>query len=283
VTWVNIAGVATGSGNGTVAYQATANAGSARSGGIAIAGLFFTVEEGSNSAAGFTNAGSMAQLASAGYWTTTITLVNTSHLPAQARLNFFDDNGNPLALPLNFPQSSSGLAAPLLASTLDRIVNPGAQLVVQSTGPNSQPTLSGWAQVLTNGYLGGFAVFSQAIGNTNQEAEVPLDTSHSGDYVVPFDNTNGSASAMALANISATAVTVAISISDDAGNVILSDTITLPAMGHRSFNLADRYGSVTAGRRGTLEFTTPSPGLISVLGLSFNSTGAFSTIPTIAK
>ena len=155
--------------------------------------------------------------------------------------------------------------------------------MVQSTGPNSQPALSGWAQVLTNGYLGGFAVFSQAMGNTNQEAEVPLDTSHSGDYVVTFDNTYGSATAMALANISAKAVTVAISISDDAGNVILSDTITLSAMGHRSFNLADRYGSVTAGRRGTLEFTTPSPGLISVLGLSFNSTGAFSTIPTIAK
>jgi hypothetical protein len=54
-------------------------------------------------------------------------------------------------------------------------------------------------------------------------------------------------------------------------------------MGHRSFTLADRYGTVTAQRRGTLEFKTPSPGQISVLGLSFNATGAFSTIPTIAK
>jgi len=53
--------------------------------------------------------------------------------------------------------------------------------------------------VLTTGALGGFAVFSQAIGNTNQEAEAPLDTSNSADYLVPFDNTNGSATAMALA------------------------------------------------------------------------------------
>jgi hypothetical protein len=137
--------------------------------------------------------------------------------------------------------------------------------------------------VQTNGVLGGFAVFSQAMGNTNQQAEVPLDTSYSGDYVVPFDNTNGSSTAIALANISAQAVTATISISNDAGAVMLSDTVTLPPMAHRSFTLADRYGSVTAQRRGTLEFTTPTPGLISVLGLSFNATGAFSTIPTIAK
>jgi hypothetical protein len=156
-------------------------------------------------------------------------------------------------------------------------------LVVQSTGSNGQPTLVGWAQVLTKGALGGFAVLSQAIGNTNQEAEVPLDTSKPGDYVVPFDNTNGSSTAIALANISAKAVTAAISISNDAGAVILSDSITLPAMGHRSFSLADRYGLVTAQQRGTLEFTTPSPGQISVFGLRFNVTGAFSTIPTIAK
>jgi sugar lactone lactonase YvrE len=283
-SWISITGGGAGNGNGSVTFQAAPNPGAARSGTISVAGLLsFTVEEANAFLVSLSSAGSVTHLASAGYWTTTITLVNTSNLPAQARLNFFDDNGNPLALPLNFPQSSSGLAGPLVASTLDRIVNPGAQLVVQSTGPNSQPTLSGWAQVLTNGYLGGFAIFSQAMGNTNQEADVPLDTSHSGDYVVPFDNTNGSASAMALANISANAVTVAISISDDAGNVILSDSITLPAMGHRSFNLADRYGPVTAGRRGTLEFTTPSPGLLSVLGLNFNATGAFSTIPTIAK
>jgi hypothetical protein len=60
--------------------------------------------------------------------------------------------------------------------------------------------------------------------------------------VVPFDNTNGSSTAVALANISAQSVNVKISIGNDGGAVILSDTITIPAMGHRSFTLADRYG-----------------------------------------
>ena len=283
-SWIAITGGNSGNGNGSVSFQAAPNPGAARSGTVTVAGLLsFTVEEADASLSGLTSAGSITHLASGGYWTTTITLLNTSSSQAQMRLNFFDDNGKPLALPLTFPQSSSASAAgPLLASSLDRTLKPGAQLVVQSTGPNSQPTLAGWAQVLTNGALGGFAVFSQAIGNTNQQAEVPLDTRNSADYVVPFDNTNGSSTAVALANIFVQAVTTAVSIRDDAGNVILSDTITLPAMGHASFTLADRYGSVTAQRRGTLEFTTPSPGLISVLGLSFNATGAFSTIPTIA-
>jgi hypothetical protein len=114
-SWVTITGVGTGTGNGTVTYQVAANSGAARSGVITIANLSFTVEEASASIAGFTSAGSMAQLASAGYWTTTITLVNTGSTAVQARLNFFDNNGNPLTLPLSFPQSSPA-AGPLLAA-----------------------------------------------------------------------------------------------------------------------------------------------------------------------
>jgi hypothetical protein len=285
-SWITITGVGTGSGNGSVGFQAAPNTGAARSGSVAVAGLSFTVEQAAASITGLASAGSMAQLASAGYWTTTITLVNTGSSPALARLSFFDDNGNPLALPLSFPSSSSGGAIPLvlvLASTLDRTLNPGAELVIQATGANSSPTLVGWAQLLTNGAIGGYAVFSQAIGSANQEAEVPLENRNAAGYVVPFDNTNGSATGIALANIYAQSVNTAITIRDDTGAVILTDTLTLPAMGHTSFDLVSRYASSTAQRRGTLEFRTPVAGQITVLGLKFNGTGAFSTIPAIAK
>ena len=282
-SWITITGGGSGNGNGSVTFQAAPNQGVARSGAIMVAGLLtFTVEEADALLTGLTSAGSITHLASGGYWTTTITLINTGSSAAQARLSFFDDNGNPLALPLSFPQSSSA-AGSLLASTIDRTLQSGAQLVLQTTGPNSQPTQVGWAQVLTNGVLSGFAVFSQTMGNTNQQADVPLDAGISAHYIVPFDNTNGSSTALALANTSAHAVTAAISIRNDAGAVVLSDSITLPAMGHRSFTLADRYGSATSQRRGTVGFTTPTPGSLSVLGLSFNATGAFSTVPTIAK
>jgi len=282
-SWITITGGSSGNGNGTITFQAAPNPGAARSGAIMVAGLLtFKVEESDALVTGLVSAGTITHLASGGYWTTTITLVNTSPSPAQVRLSFFDNNGNPLALPLSFPQSSSA-AGTLLASTLDRTLQSGAELVVQSTGPNNQPTLVGWAQVLTNGVLGGSAILSQAIGNANQEAEMPLDTSISADYVVPFDNTNGASTALALTNISPQPVSVTVSINNDSGSVMLSNAITLPAMGHTSFTLADRYGAVTAQRRGTVEFTTPSTALISVIGLRFNATGAFSTIPTIAK
>ena len=47
-------------------------------------------------------------------------------------------------------------------------------------------------------------------------------------------------------------------------------------------DLAARY-PVTAQRRGTVEFQTPAGGQISVLGLRFSPTSAFTTVPPMAK
>jgi hypothetical protein len=102
------------------------------------------------------------------------------------------------------------------------------------------------------GIIGGLAVYSQAIGNANQEAEIPLENRNARGYVVPFDNTNGSATGIALANVSPQAVNSAITIRDDTG-AVLQDVITLPAMGHTSFNLTDRYASVTARRNSGIQ------------------------------
>ena len=124
--------------------------------------------------------------------------MNTGSSAASARLNFFDSNGNPLALPLTFPQSAA--TAPLLAATLDRTLNPGAELVIVTTGPSAQTTQVGWAQLLTNGTIGGFAVFSDSI-NGDQEAMVPIETCYANTYILSFDNTNGAYTGTALANL----------------------------------------------------------------------------------
>jgi hypothetical protein len=283
VSWVTITGGASGTGNGTVTYQAAASTGAAQSGSITVAGLSFAVEESAASITGLTSAGSMAQIASAGNWSTTITVVNTGTTAAQTRLNFFGDNGSPLTLPLTFPQSPSS-AGPLLASTIDRTIDPGAELVIQTMGPTTQPTAVGWAQLLSNGTVGGDAVFSLAgSGSTVQDAVAPLETRNANGYIVPFDNTSGSNDGMALANLTTASVTTAITIRDYTGAVILSSALTLPATGHTSFVLADRYGSITARQRGTVEFRSPSPGQISVIGVHANATGGYSDIPAIAQ
>lgn len=222
---------------------------------------------------------SMAQLASGGGWTTTLTLVNTGASPTGATLKFFDNSGNPLQLPLTFPQ---GFLNPVTTATFTGTLNAGAEMVIQSAGSISQPTQVGWAQILTSGSISGFAVFSATTGNSLQEATVPLEDRTPGAFVVSFDSTGNYVTGVALANLVANSENIGIVIRDDTGAVLLTDFIALPAQGHTSFVLATNY-PVTAQRRGTVEFDTPPNGQISVLGLRFNPTGAFSSIPVSAE
>jgi hypothetical protein len=230
--------------------------------------------------AGFNSVGSMAQLAFAGSWTTIFTLVNSGTVPVQATLNFFDNNGNPLPVPLVFPQSSTTAGSPVTTTTLT--VNPGAGQVIQAAGLASQPTQVGWTQLLANGDLSGFAVFKDVTGAGIQEAVVPLENRNPTAFVIWFDNTGGNATGIALANTVAQAVGVPAVIRDDTGAILLSTTIQVAAEGHTSFDLASTYAP-TAGIRGTVEFDTPAGGQISVLGIQFNPTGAFATIPALTQ
>jgi hypothetical protein len=60
---------------------------------------------------------------------------------------------------------------------------------------------------------------------------VPLEIRNASGYVVPFDNTNGSATGIALANIVAQSINTAVTIRYDTGAGLLTDTITLPQWG----------------------------------------------------
>lgn len=160
----------------------------------------------------------MAQFASAGYWKTVITLINTGTVAALARLNFFDNEGKPLVLPLNFPQSSSG--GPLLASTLDRTLNPGAGVVIETSGPDNAPALVGWAQLLTNGNVGGLAVLRQQIGASGSEAVVPFENRNAANYALWFDNTSGLITGVAAANLTLQPLNISVTIRDDTGTVL---------------------------------------------------------------
>ena len=68
----------------------------------------------------------MAHLAVNGGWQTTFVLVNTDRAPGSATLSFYDDNGNPLPLPLTFPQGTIPAQQGLRAHP----DHPGERLVV---------------------------------------------------------------------------------------------------------------------------------------------------------
>jgi hypothetical protein len=280
--WVTLTGNAGGSGSGTVSYQVEANAGAARQATINVAGSAYVIDQNGGSIAGLASAGSLAHFASAGGWKTTFTLVNTGSSAATAQMNFTDDGGSAIVLPLSLPQTGqTGLAG----STIQRALGAGTVLPIESAGLVSQPELTGSTQLLTTGNVGGFAVFTyQALSNfvtaPKQEAVVPLETRNASSYLLAFDNTNGYSAGIAVANTSAQTVDIQLTIRDGSGVFVNSHTLTLPAEGHKAFTLTQSYPE-TANLVGTLQFTTPSAGQISVLGLRVNAQHAFTSVPAL--
>jgi hypothetical protein len=279
--WILLTGPAGGMGNGSVTYQVLGNPGTDRVASFTVAGQTFAIEQSAASIAGLAAAGSLGQVASQGTWEFTLDAVNLGASAANARFAFTDNDGNPLALPVTFPQSPPA-AVPMLAATLDRSVNPNAQIVMESTGPDSAATLIGSGQLLSDGGVNGFGIFSNSKKHWN--AVVPLETRNASKYILPFDNTAPLTTGVAVANLAVQAASVPVIIRDDTGKQIGNPTIPLSALGHTSFMLNDpQLGfPVTNAKRGTIEFDTPSGGQISVLGLRANG-AALTTLPVLAN
>jgi sugar lactone lactonase YvrE len=280
VSWVNISSTGSGTGSGTLTYKVGANSvGPARSGTITVAGRPFIIEQLGSVPAGLGTVGTLSHIASGGGWKTILTLVNNGAAVASVRLNFVADTGTELTLPLTFPQAGTG---PIMASVIERTLNPGATLVVECDGPVNQDTQQGWALVQANGGIAGFGVFRQTSGDNYQEAVVPLETRSTSGYVLAFDNTQGVQTGVALANVSASPAAVTVIVNDDAGSQMLTVNLNLVAHGHTAFVLSSLY-PVTSQRRGTIEFRPSGGGQISLLGLRFAPKGAFTTIPVMTR
>ena len=224
----------------------------------------------------FSYAGSMAHIAAGAGWKTIVTAVNNGTAAAQARVSFFDEAGNPLTLPLSFPQGGTPAAS---LSSVTQAIRAGGQLVIESDGAES--TLSqGSAQLFTDGNVTAFVIFRY--NPSGQEAAVPLQVQNSASYTLSFDNTGGLATGVALANVSDQPAAIVATVRDDTGASIATDTIQLPARGHVSFLAASRFAP-SADKRGTIDFQTPANGQITALAIRANAAGAYTTIPAAAK
>lgn len=282
VSWISITGGSLGTGSGTVSFTVEANTGASRIGTVSINGQTCTIVQQGASAAELPLAGSLAQIASAGGWDTTLTLVNLGSTAAEARLNLYGRDGTAPWLPFTLPQQT--LQGTILGSMIDKTVAPGALLSLDMTGPSGQASVVGSAQLHTSGNVGGFGIFQ--IQATGQQAVVPLETRNAPSYLLAFDSTTGVGTGLALANVSATAGDVKVIVRDDAGAVIPTSvgSIHLDGDGHASFMLNDAAQGFPeiAGKRGTVEFDTPSGGQISVLGIRAHGK-AITTLPVLAQ
>ncbi len=218
--------------------------------------------------------GTLAHIASGGGWQTSITLVNTGTTSAQISLNFFDEAGNPMTLPLLFPQTGVATSETSISQSLAA----GASLVINTQGLDSQPAQVGSAALATaGGAVSGFAIFQ----NSGQEAVVPLVTGATDFTTLVFDNTNNVATGVAVANSSATAATIMMMFRDDTGATLGADVLTLPGNGHTSFILSAQYPA-TANLHGSVQFAAVGE-QIGVVGIRSTPAGAYTTIPAMVQ
>ncbi len=289
-SWVTFPGASSGNGNGSVNYQLQANTGADRTATLTVAGLSFTIDQEAASITGLNLIGSMPHIAAQENWITTFTMVNNANSSNQARLSLFGSNidasgsGNPLPLPLSFPQQP-GLGS-LLGASLDDTLAPFASWIVGTTEATAAPVQTGSAQALATGDLSGFAIFHRI--SDNQEAVVPLTpgTPNASSYLLSFDNTGGIVTAVAVANVSPQAANIGYVVRNDTGAQIANGSIALPGSGQISFDLPAANGfPATVGIRGTVEFDTPAGGQISVLGIrntpQATTTGTVTTLTTV--
>jgi hypothetical protein len=225
-------------------------------------------------------AGSLAQIASADGWDTSLTLVNLDSAAGEASLSFYANNGNALSLPYTFPQQPA--LGTTTGSSINENLNANAMLVLDTTGPINQALAVGSAQLLTSGNISGYGIFTYT--PSGQAAVVPLERRNAMSYVLAFDNTGDLATGLAIANLASVQASVGVVIRDDTGKQIGTGTIILPPQGHNSFLLTDSTLGfpITAGKRGTVEFETPEGGQISVLGLRANG-NALTSLPVLAN
>ena len=224
--------------------------------------------------------GVLSHIAAGGGWNTTITLVNTSSTSVSARLAFHSDDGTALSLPMNVTQQGSSQA--VTGSTLDRTINANSTLLID-TGAQLTSTVVGWADVTGSGPLGGFAIFRQTPQTGSpSEGTVPLQSQFPSTISLAYDNTAGFVIGVALANLSASSANITATIWDDSGNQLGTQNITIAGSGHTAFVLPTQL-TLTAGKRGIVQFKTPDTEGITGLGLRFSPFGTFTSVPTILQ
>ena len=219
---------------------------------------------------------SFAHIAVGGWWRTQFFLVNMSANSINYTLYFFDDNGNPMTLPI--PMTSGGYS---WNTSFTGTIAGNGENNFTATNLDTVNTKTGQAILSYDhnlGDIGGFSVFQEVATNGQiYEATVPFSGTDSRLYL-PFYHFEGYDSGVALANPTNASTRITIQALNNVGSIILTDSsIVLAGYGHIAFDLLSRYPSLN-NVRGNL-YITSSSGALSAVGLRFSPTGSYTTIP----
>lgn len=216
----------------------------------------------------------LAQLANGEGWRTMVTLVNLENVPATATVWFVSDFGDPLSLPI------VGLGTYPGVSFTIPVNGSGTFETAGGTGAVTQ----GWAFIESNQRVGAMAIFRWShpvFGGPIYEAVVPAASPFDKRQVLPFDHTAGYRTGVAIANFSTSAITILATLRNEQGQVFGSASLTLGPARHGAWFFQEVFPS-SIGRRGTVEFTTGSTGMVP-LGLRISASGIPTTLFPMAS
>lgn len=224
--------------------------------------------------------GVISQLAAGGSWKTTLYVYNPGTASAVARILFYDENGAALTLPMTVTQAGAALST--AASVIERTLQADSGLLIE-VDTQTSATQVGWADVRGSATLAGYAIFRQKNGDGSEyEGTAVLDARAPTSVLLPYDNSNGFSTGVALVNLSSSTADVVAILRDDNGAQLGQVPFSMAAGGHTSFSLPDRFAAI-AGRRGVVEFQTTQAAGLAALGLRFNPTLSFTSIPVAVR
>lgn len=202
-------------------------------------------------------------------WNTAVTLVNLSQEEAKVPVEFFQQDGEPMLVPI----ADLGIF-----EELEVTIPPHGSITFETAGDANEPTTQGWAKLdLTCCQeVTGLAVFRQSVRDRESEAVVPFANSESIRSGLIFDNTEGFVTGMAMVNPSGTTfstVTMAFRLED--GSRVHLDQFTMDPREHRAFALTTAFPQ-TRDKKGVIEILAHGGG-IALLGLRFSPRGPFTS------
>jgi hypothetical protein len=192
-------------------------------------------------------------------WFTTMTFVNSnSSMSAAGIANFYDDNGNPLAIDFG-----SGAVA-----TINFNVAPQGTITLTSTGL-SPSTVTGWAVVVSSLPLQGVVQFRYAVNGVAAQGVSAPATAAS----LLFRSPATAATGIAVGDPYAAPLNVNVMAMDSTGKKISQGTISLPPHGHKSLPLNQIVPNLSADFRGSVVVAGPGPGTANFVALILSGDG----------
>jgi hypothetical protein len=232
----------------------------------------------SNSASTLTigpSVGGLAQVAFGSTLTTGIYVTNTGSAPATFSINFYTDNGVPLALPFT--------GGPV--STLSGTLSPQGSAYYEAGNDPQDPSTQGWAEITSDPSIAVQGLFRNLVNGTDYEAAIPATTGGSGDVLFPFDDTTFAptgqpvVTGVAISNFDTAKTATITCVARDPNGGTIPNAVTIPALNPLGHFAGFQFPALN-GLRGTVECTSNTS--ISATALRFVGND-LSSLPVIAK